>query len=188
MQAGLTTKEGMKMLLNLKFAEPLPVVMARAKKTAASLSMHAALEHVAQPLSSEVHAFIQLHNTTAQHALTSSQGGGSAGLGSLQESAVFAKAMGFMNTELKAAQEKMDVKLFECGFFKLEKEGLLYETQDVLDEIAQDISLAEATIEKCQGEIGELSSELATKREELREHLYWCGQVRAVLEKEKSII
>merc|ERR1719440_1044640 len=109
-------------------------------------------------------------------------------MGSLQDSKVFDKAMAFMNTQVKIVREKMDIKLFECGFFKLEKEGLLYETQDILDEIAQDISLAEATIEKCQGEIAELNLELSKKRAELSEHLAWCAKIRAELEAEKAII
>merc|ERR1719265_543459 len=50
-------------------------------------------------------------------------------------------------------REKLDLKLLECGFFKLIKEKLLYETQDKLDEIAMDIGLAEATMENCIGEI-----------------------------------
>merc|ERR1719160_39721 len=110
--------------------------------------------------------------------LVASGNSGSAGGGSLQDSKVFDKAMAFLNEQFKMAREKMDIKLFECGFFKLEKEGLLYETQDRLDEIAQDISLAEATIEKCQGEIAELTQIVAKKRLELKAHLYYCMVVR----------
>merc|ERR1719387_2037227 len=111
-----------------------------------------------------------------------------AGLGDLHTSAVFDKAMAFLNTQFMTAREKMDIKLFECGFFKLEKEGLLYEVQDRLDEIAQGISLAEATIEKCQGEIQKLREIIAIKQQELKEHLHICATVRAELEKEKALI
>merc|ERR1719421_1973993 len=96
--------------------------------------------------------------------------------------------MAFLNEQFKTAREKMDIKLFECGFFKLEKEGLLYETQDRLDEIAQGISLAESTIEKCQGEIARLEKIIAVKRAELRHHLHVCATIRAELEKEKALL
>merc|ERR1719375_930936 len=112
----------------------------------------------------------------------------SVGSGGIQDSKVFAKAMAFLNEEFKKAREKMDMKLFECGFFKLEKEGLLYEVQDRLDEIAQDISLCEATIEKCHGEIEQLINIIAKKQAELKAHLYYCMIVRTQLEKEKAII
>merc|ERR1719198_1156443 len=94
--------------------------------------------------------------------------------GGLHNSAVFDKAMAFLNEQFKMAREKMDIKLFECGFFKLEKEGLLYEVQDRLDEIAQGISLAEATIEKCQGEIAHLRQIIFVKQEHLKDHLHTC--------------
>merc|ERR1719375_2769554 len=112
----------------------------------------------------------------------------SVGSGGIQDSKVFGKAMAFLNEEFKAAREKMDIKLFECGFFKLEKEGLLYETQDTLDQIAQDISLQEATIEKCNGEIEQLMIKLTDIRLELKEHLAICAQIRKQLEAEKAII
>merc|ERR1719498_418762 len=163
------------------------------------MPLHDAMVSVGHKLSSDVHKLVDepkapSPSVTAQSesvqskAFVSSHGSSSLGLGSLQVSAVFDKAMAFMNLQIKTAREKMDIKLFECGFFKLEKEGLLYETQDILDEIAQDISLAEATIEHCQGEIAELSLELSKKREELAEHLAWCAKIRAGLEKEKAII
>merc|ERR1719399_1283606 len=66
---------------------------------------------------------------------------------------VFDRAMAFINNEIKIVREKLDLKLLECGFFKLIKEKVLYETQDKLDEIAMDIGLAEATMENCIGEI-----------------------------------
>merc|ERR1719316_2389988 len=74
-------------------------------------------------------------------------------VGGLQDTSTFGKAMAFINGEYMTVREKLDLKLLECGFFKLIKEKLLYETQDKLDEIAMDIGLAEATMENCIGEI-----------------------------------
>merc|ERR1719389_158732 len=66
---------------------------------------------------------------------------------------VFDKAMAFINNEYKIVREELDLKLLECGFFKLQNEGLLFETQDKLDELAMDMGLAEATMNACQAEI-----------------------------------
>merc|ERR1719424_2358883 len=184
----------MEALLKLQFAEPLPVAMARAKKTAEDLPIHDALKQAGHMLPAGIRSLVQADNSTVadaqQQALTgaSSSLSSGTGLGDLHTSAVFDKAMAFMNEQFKIAREKFDIKLFECGFFKLEKEGLLYETQDILDEIAQDISLAEATIEKCNGEIAALSLLLSNKRDELSYHLYVCHLIRTELEKEKAII
>jgi len=192
-RAGGMSKSEVQALLSKTFAEPLPVVMNRVKKTVAAMPLREAVTRVGHKLSSDVHAFIEQPNSTqAPQSQVSVKSHDSAsatvGLGSLHQPGVFDKAMAFMNEQIKIAREKMDIKLFECGFFKLEKEGLLYETQDILDEIAQDISLAEATIEKCQGEIAELNLELSKKREELSEHLAWCAKIRAGLEAEKAVI
>merc|ERR1719443_505962 len=73
--------------------------------------------------------------------------------GGLSDDSTFGKAMAFINGEFMTVREKLDLKLLECGFFKLTKEKLLYDTQDKLDEIAMDMGLAEATMENCQGEI-----------------------------------
>merc|ERR1719217_1877395 len=184
----MESAEQVKSLLALSFSEPLHVVLARAKDNAKNMPIDEALTHVKNP---EVKSLIAdktafLENTTS--SIDSNAVSSHAGLGDLHLSAVFDKAMAFLNEQFKTAREKMDIKLFECGFFKLEKEGLLYETQDRLDEIAQGISLAEATIEKCQGEIYRLEGIIAVKRAELKHHLHVCATIRAELEKEKALI
>merc|ERR1719272_779030 len=128
----------------------------------------------------------QVHSLVKQQSQSGVNSHG--GLGDLADSKVFDKAMAFLNQQLKNVREKMDIKLFECGFFKLEKEGLLYETQDILDEIAMDMGLAEAVIEKCNGEIAFLNGEIETKLGELTVHLRHCRKIREQLEKEKTVI
>merc|ERR1719191_2390816 len=192
-------------LLGLAFSEPLHVVIARAKDNAKNMSIDQALQHM-KTVTPEVKSLLSetkgktafMKEPVAPQAAPQQQAAVSvdnnyavtthAGLGDLHSSAVFDKAMAFLNEQFKTAREKMDIKLFECGFFKLEKEGLLYETQDRLDEIAQGISLAEATIEKCQGEIARLERIIAVKSAELKEHLHQCALIRAELEHEKSLI
>merc|ERR1719421_858358 len=122
----------------------------------------------------EVQSMLQGRNTTQAasprslvktHSMTSVL---HSGLGGLSDDSVFGKSMAFINSEYMIVREKLDLKLLECGFFKLTKEKLLYDTQDRLDEIAMDMGLAEATMENCQGEIQKqtdiifhLSTELA---------------------------
>jgi len=55
--------------------------------------------------------------------------------------------------EIEVVRQELDLKLLECGFYKIKKEALLFETQDKLDEIAMDLGLAEAIIQACQAEI-----------------------------------
>merc|ERR1719498_198828 len=85
-------------------------------------------------------------------SLVKTQSDSSVHLG-LSDDSTFGKAMAFINGEYMTVREKLDLKLLECGFFKLIKEKLLYETQDKLDELAMDMGLAEATMENCIGEI-----------------------------------
>merc|ERR1719191_2703552 len=95
-------------------------------------------------------------------------------VGGLQDTSTFGKAMAFINGEFMTVREKLDLKLLECGFFKLIKEKLLYETQDKLDELAMDMGLAEATMESCQGEIQKQSDIIANLESELAELTRQC--------------
>merc|ERR1719158_2816140 len=92
----------------------------------------------------------------------------------LGDSRVFDKAMAFINSEYKTVREELDLKLLECGFFKLQKEGLLFETQDKLDELAMDMGLAEATMNACQAEIRKQNDIIAVKLSELHKLTTWC--------------
>merc|ERR1719473_448242 len=94
--------------------------------------------------------------------------------GGLSDNSVFGKAMAFINGEYMTVREKLDLKLLECGFFKLIKEKLLYETQDKLDELAMDMGLAEATMENCIGEIQKQTDILYNLEKELRELTRQC--------------
>jgi len=177
-------------LLKLQFSEPLPVVLARAQKTAEAMPLSQAVESVGHKLSPEVHSLVQQPAALVGGANTADKASSSAsaGLGDLHNSAVFDKAMAFLNDEFKTSREKMDVKLFECGFFKLEKEKMLYEVQDLLDSIAEGISNAEAIIEECNGKIAKLNGEVIMLSDELWDHEHECMIARMDLEAQKSMI
>jgi len=172
-------------LLKLQFSEPLPVVLARAQKTSEAMPLSQAVQSVGHRMSPEVSGLIQ---QPAALVGSANKATGNVGLGSLQNSAVFDKAMAFLNDEFKSSREKMDIKLFECGFFKVEKEGLLYEVQDTLDTIAEGISNAEGLIEECNGKIAKLNGEITRLSEDLWHHEHECMIVRMDLEAQKAVI
>merc|ERR1719454_910480 len=99
---------------------------------------------------------------------------------------VFNKAMAFINNEYKIVREELDLKLLECGFFKLQKESLLFETQDALDSIAMDMGLAEATMNACQAEIQKQNDIIEVKSLELYKLTTWCQAVHDQLAAIKS--
>merc|ERR1719453_1967163 len=147
-----------KALLQKEWAEPLTTVLKRAEKTSKTMHVSEALQVVGHKMSPEVTGFLQGHNTTreANHLSLTETKTSSGVHGAMMDNSkptVFDRAMGFINNEIKIVREELDLKLLECGFFKIQKETLLYETQDKLDEIAMDIGLAEAVINACQAEI-----------------------------------
>merc|ERR1719409_443326 len=95
----------------------------------------------------------------------------------LGDDRVFDKAMAFINAEYKIVREELDLKLLECGFYKLQKESLLFETQDKLDELAMDMGLAEATMNACQAEITKQNDHIDVKTAELNKLTAWCKTV-----------
>merc|ERR1719247_3311662 len=142
-----------KALLQKEWAEPLTTVLKRAEKTSKTMHVAEALQVVGHKLSPEVSGFLQGRNATREvHSLTQMSSSGDV-TSDMSKPSVFDRAMGFINAEIKIVREELDLKLLECGFFKIQKETLLYETQDKLDEIAMDIGLAEAVINACAAEI-----------------------------------
>merc|ERR1719160_1495672 len=99
---------------------------------------------------------------------------------------VFDRAMGFINNEIKIVREELDLKLLECGFFKIQKETLLYETQDKLDEIAMDIGLAEAVINACAAEIRKQNEFIEDRTAVLRKLEKECKDTHDVLAEVKK--
>merc|ERR1719310_2722224 len=141
------SKAEIQSLLALQFAEPLPNYMKRAQKASKTMPVDEALKTVGHKMTGEIKGLLQ-GGATVKSGLRSNvaQPG-------FASPSVFDKAMAFINNEYKIVREELDLKLLECGFFKLQNEGLLFETQDKLDELAMDMGLAEATMNACQAEI-----------------------------------
>merc|ERR1719420_2468608 len=138
-------------LLKKEWAEPLPVVLKRAEKASKSMHVSEALQVVGHKMSPEITGLLQGRNMTQDANPVALKGTQSSS--DMSKPSVFDRAMAFMNNEIKIVRAELDLKLLECGFFKIQKESLLFETQDRLDEIAMDIGLAEAVINVCAAEI-----------------------------------
>merc|ERR1719375_2531158 len=189
-KAGTTTKAEIQSLMALQFAEPLPKVVARAQKTSKVMHVSEAMDVAGHKMPKEISALLQEGRNRTQAAGEDSRPlipdsslrslvktrteEDTHAVGGLQRTDSFEKAMAFINGEYMVVREKLDLKLLECGFFKLIKEKLLYETQDKLDELAMDMGLAEATMENCQGEIQKQSDIIANLEIELAELTRIC--------------
>jgi len=175
-----------KALLQKEWAEPLSTVLQRAEKTAKTMHVSEALQVVGHKVSSEVSGFLQGRNATREvHSLTQMSSSGDV-TSDMSKPSVFDRAMGFINAEIKIVREELDLKLLECGFFKIQKETLLYETQDKLDEIAMDIGLAEAVINACAAEIRKQNEFIEDRTAVLRKLEKECKDTHDVLAEVKK--
>merc|ERR1719240_2566433 len=125
-------------------------------------------------MTKEIRGMLEVHNDTHAISLRAKNKGKVVGPTGLGDDRVFNKAMAFINSEYKIVREELDLKLLECGFFKLQKEQLLYETQDKLDELAMDMGLAEATMNACQAEIKKQNDHIEMLSAELYKLTSWC--------------
>merc|ERR1719191_207385 len=174
----------MESLLKTPFSEPLPQVVKRATKAAKTMPVAEAWHAVGHKMPGDVHALLQEgRNTTQQGKLRTQTRTSATGLG---DEKVFDKAMAFINNEYKIVREELDLELLECGFFKLQKESVLFETQDKLDSIAMDMGLAEATMNACQAEIQKQNDIIEVKSLELYKLTTWCQAVHDQLAAIKS--
>merc|ERR1719478_776108 len=73
------------------------------------------------------------------------------------------KAMNFLNDEFADIQEKLDIKLFECGFFKVEKESALEGVQVDIDKLAEEIGMLEKDIEYAKLQILDIADKECKK-------------------------
>jgi len=192
--ADTDSKAEMAAVLKLQFAEPLPTVIERAQKAAKTMDIKEAMQIVGHKMPSDVHGLIQGRNTPQAVNLRSSSGD-SGGATLSTSSKIFDEAMGFINDEYVKVREELDLELLACGFYKLEKEALLFETQDKLDELAMDMGLAEATMEACQAEIAKQNDFIDMKTEELMKLTRECKfvhdeleEIRAAAEEDYKVI
>merc|ERR1719265_1006309 len=171
--------------------EPLNTVLERVEKKATSMSVDEALQKVGHRLPEDIvrsmkPGFLQKDAPDVNVAQTQVAGAPAPsvfGAGTKLE-----KAMNFLNDEFSDVREKMDIKLFECGFFKVEKESALELVQDDIDKLAEEIGMLEKDIENAKLQIATQQRELERLQSELREHLESCQETREALVAEKKLI
>merc|ERR1719253_2342018 len=186
------SKAEIESLLALQFSEPLPKVLARAQKSAKIMPVSEAMEKAGHKMPQDISSLLQeraVEPASSLRSLVKTQSDTEVRhSGGLSDDSTFGKAMAFINAEYMTEREKMDIKLLECGFFKLVKEKLLYETQDKLDELAMDMGLAEATMEACNGEIQKQQDVIVQLLKELAEVTRLCKATHDKLAAEKALV
>merc|ERR1719408_890290 len=96
--------------------------------------------------------------------------------------------MRFLNKELQQYREELDVKLFECGFFKVEKEGALDLIQADIVRLAEEIGMLEKDIAQAKLNIESQQRELERLQGELKDHLASCEETREALIAERNLV
>merc|ERR1719456_1540024 len=84
-------------------------------------------------------------------------------------------------------REELDLKLLECGVFKLVKEKDLFDTQDKLDEISMEMGLAESVMNACNAEIKKQNDFVDERSIHLKEVTDECNAIHKVLAAELAI-
>merc|ERR1719502_618732 len=178
--------------------EPLSSVLERVEKKGTALSVDEAVRRVGHRLPADIMrnlkpSFLQKDDRsalvdgnsseTAQIQVAGAPAPSVFGAGTKLE-----KAMNFLNDEFSDVREKMDIKLFECGFFKVEKESTLERVQSDIDRLAEEIGVLEKDIEYAKLQIATQQRELERLQTELREHLASCQETREALVAEKKLI
>lgn len=87
----------------------------------------------------------------------------------------FTKAVGFINTELLASQEKVDVIVYDCNVFRTEKETLLLENSNMLTALGASIAQATATIANAKGTLTTLNTQLTDLQTEFEAEKQVCA-------------
>merc|ERR1719265_501599 len=171
--------------------EPLNTVLERVEKKGTSMSVDDALKKVGHRLPSDIMrqlrpSFLQKDDRTTDVSDTDVAGAPAPSV--FGKGTKLEKAMNFLNDEFSDVREKMDIKLFECGFFKVEKESALDLVQSDIDRLAEEIGMLEKDIEYAKLQILTQQRELERLQTELRERLASCQETREALVAEKTLI
>merc|ERR1719265_1719514 len=171
--------------------EPLNTVLERVEKKATSMSVDDALKQVGHRLPADITrrlkpSFLQKDDRTIEESDAHASGAPAPSV--FGKGTKLEKAMNFLNDEFSDVREKMDIKLFECGFFKVEKESALDLIQSDIDRLAEEIGMLEKDIEYAKLQIATQQRELERLQSELREQLASCQETREALVAEKKLI
>ena len=137
------------------------------------MDMDTAFKHAALPVA------LQHYIETGEHSDAMLQFAGSGAQDPATTEAPkdpFTKAVGFINTELVVAQEKVDIVVYDCNVFRTEKEQLLLENSNLLSALGASIAQATATISQAKGTLAVLNTELAGLQAEFEAEQAVCKE------------
>ena len=137
------------------------------------MDMDTAFKHAALPVA------LQHYIETGEHSDAMLQFAGSGAQDTATTAAPkdpFTKAVGFINTELVVAQEKVDIVVYDCNVFRTEKEQLLLENSNLLSALGASIAQATATISQAKGTLAVLNTELAGLQAEFEAEQAVCKE------------
>jgi hypothetical protein len=168
--------------------------MERVATDAAALSLDDAIgrlslpREVVQAANGHEDLMLQDAGNTTQFLASNAKKEDSSAQGPFGAGTKLEKAMNFLNGEFKDIRKKMDVKLFECGFFKVEKVKELNLVVDDIARLAEKITLLEGKISNYQAEIIAEQRNLDKLEMELGEYLENCQETREALLEEERLI
>merc|ERR1719456_981777 len=98
------------------------------------------------------------------------------------------KANRFLNAEYKEVYEKLDIILFNCGMYKVEKEGLVADINKDIIDLATACGEYVAAIQHSQMIIDQQNALMAQLNYDLDMHLKSCAEQLAVLDAQIAIV
>jgi len=98
------------------------------------------------------------------------------------------KAVRFLNAEYKEVYEKLDVLLFQCGMYKVEKEGLVEDINKDIADLASQCGSYVSAIQHSQMIIDQQNVLLAQLNEDLEAHLRSCAKQISIVQAQIDIV
>merc|ERR1719163_1197585 len=178
--------------------DSLSDIQMRAQKNSKTMSLETALEKVGVRLTGEMKGLMKEHGVVKQDAGFLQTGNGNQeeaqtdtdldAAPTLGPGTPIEKAIRFLNAEYKEVYEKLDILLFNCGMYKVEKEGLVADINKDIAALATACGEYVAAIQHSQAMIDQQTVLLAQLNADLDAHLKSCAQQLAVIDAQIAIV
>jgi len=149
--------------------------------------MSKAMENVGHKLPQEIHSLLQTEPSatpsSASKALVSSGDREVTTVTTtVTDDPIMVRAIAFLNERFVTAREELDLKLFECGYYKISQEAAIMEIQARLDSIAEQIGEQESLVEHFKGIIFVQTQIILVLQDQHAKSVHECAITRATLE------
>merc|ERR1719163_2191461 len=178
--------------------DSLSDIQMRAQKNSKTMSLETALEKVGVRLTGEMKGLMKEHGVVKQDAGFLQTGNGNQeeaqtdtdldAAPTLGPGTPIEKANRFLNAEYKEVYEKLDIILFNCGMYKVEKEGLVADINKDIAQLATDCGEYVAAIQHSQMIIDQQNVLLAQLNADLEAHLQSCAEQLAIKDAQIAIV